>query len=60
VLPPIHMAQFEGVPYLPSVNLKEEPFSTVPNPRFLFVSPLFTPMAPTDGPLEHSRSRVVL
>jgi general secretion pathway protein A len=29
-----------GVPYLPYFNLKEEPFSTVPNPRFLFLSPI--------------------
>jgi general secretion pathway protein A len=34
------MTQFEGVPYLPYFNLKEEPFSTVPNPRFLFLSPI--------------------
>src|SRR5581483_11353560 len=27
------------VPYLTYFNLKEEPFSTVPNPRFLFLSP---------------------
>lgn len=29
-----------GVPYLSHFNLKEEPFSTVPNPRFLFLSPI--------------------
>jgi general secretion pathway protein A len=29
-----------GVPYLPFFHLKEEPFSTVPNPRFLFLSPI--------------------
>lgn len=29
-----------GVPYLSYFNLKEEPFSTVPNPRFLFLSPI--------------------
>jgi general secretion pathway protein A len=29
-----------GVPYLTYFNLKEEPFSTVPNPRFLFLSPI--------------------
>jgi hypothetical protein len=28
------------VPYLSFLNLKEEPFSTVPNPRFLFLSPI--------------------
>jgi general secretion pathway protein A len=29
-----------AVPYLSFFNLKEEPFSTVPNPRFLFLSPI--------------------
>ena len=29
-----------GVPYLNHWNLKEEPFSTVPNPRFFFLSPI--------------------
>lgn len=29
-----------GVPYLTYFNLKEEPFATVPNPRFLFLSPI--------------------
>ena len=29
-----------GLPYLPYFNLKEEPFSRVPNPRFLCLSPI--------------------
>jgi general secretion pathway protein A len=30
----------DDVPYLSYFHLKEEPFSTVPNPRFLFLSPI--------------------
>jgi type II secretory pathway predicted ATPase ExeA len=29
-----------AVPYLTFFKLKEEPYSTVPNPRFLFLSPI--------------------
>src|SRR5437588_10288862 len=50
-----------GVPYLPFFNLKEEPFSTVPNPRFLFLSPIHsTALGKTEFTVESKKGLTIV
>ena len=58
---PLPSLQYMEIPYLAYFNLKEEPFSTVPSPRYLFLTPVHaTALSKTEFVVETKKGLAVI